>query len=373
MPETSTPHLFRPLTQRGLTLKNRVCVSPMCQYQAHDGRMTDWHYDHHVRFAMGGAAVGMVEATGVSADGRITHGCTGLWTDEQIAPMARVTAAYKRYDAIPAIQLGHAGRKASTQRPWDGAQPLTAAEGAWPTIAPSAIPVRDGWHTPKAMDEADIERVKDDFKTAAARALEAGFEVVEIHGAHGYLLHSFLSPLSNRRNDGYGGDLEGRMRFPLEVAAIVRAAWPAHLPVWYRVSAQDGVEGGLELPEVIEFCRRLKAIGIDLVDCSSGGISGSPSLATVHPGPGFQVPFAESIRHEADIATMAVGFITDPHQAEVILSQGKADMIAIAREFLADPAWPYHAALALDAPNAHALLPMLYHFYLERRAALTKG
>jgi 2,4-dienoyl-CoA reductase-like NADH-dependent reductase (Old Yellow Enzyme family) len=373
MTDRPTPHLFRPFTQRGVTFKNRVCVSPMCQYQAADGRMTDWHYDHHVRFAMGGAAVGIVEATGVSADGRITHGCTGLWSDEQIAPMARVTAAYKRYGSVPAIQLGHAGRKASTARPWDGAQPLTAGEGAWPTIAPSALPVRDGWHTPKAMDEADIERVKADFASAAGRALEAGFEVVEIHGAHGYLLHSFLSPLSNRRNDDYGGDLEGRMRFPLEVAALVRAAWPAHLPVWYRVSAQDGVEGGLELPEVIELCRRLKAIGVDLVDCSSGGISGSPSLATVHPGPGFQVPFAEAIRRNAEIATMAVGFITEPQQAEAILAEGRADMIAIAREHLADPAWAYHAALALDAPEPHALLPHLYEFYLARRAQLSRA
>jgi 2,4-dienoyl-CoA reductase-like NADH-dependent reductase (Old Yellow Enzyme family) len=373
MPEHRTPHLFHPLRQRGLTFKNRVCVSPMCQYQAEDGRMTDWHYDHHFRFAMGGVAVGMVEATGVSADGRITRGCSGLWSDEQIAPMARVTAAYQRYAAIPAIQFGHAGRKASTQRPWDGAQPLSAADGAWPTMAPSAIPVRDGWPTPKAMDEADIERVKTDFETAAARALEAGFEVVEIHGAHGYVLHSFVSPLTNRRNDAYGGGLEGRMRLPLEVATIVREAWPAHLPVWYRVSAQDGVEGGLELPEVIELCRRLKAIGIDLVDCSSGGISGSPSLATVHPGPGFPVPFADAIRREAGIPTMAVGFITDPHQAEAILADGRADMIAIAREHLADPAWTYHAALALVAENPHALLPHLYHWYLERRAALTKG
>lgn len=372
MPDDHIPNLFRPLRQRGLTFANRVCVSPMCQYQAEDGRMTDWHYDHHVRFAMGGAAVGMVEATGVSADGRITHGCTGLWNDEQIAPMARVTAAYKRYAAVPAIQLGHAGRKASTQRPWDGAQPLTADDGAWPTIAPSAIPVRDGWHAPKGMEDADIERVKDDFKTAAGRALEAGFEVAEIHGAHGYLLHSFLSPLSNRRDDGYGGDLEGRMRFPLEVARIVREAWPADLPVWYRVSAQDGVEGGLELDEVIELCRRLRAIGIDLIDCSSGGISGSPSLSTVHPGPGFQVPFAEAIKKEADIASMAVGFITDPHQAEAIIAEGKADMVAIAREHLADPAWTYHAALALGAANPHALLPHLYHWYLERRAGLTE-
>jgi 2,4-dienoyl-CoA reductase-like NADH-dependent reductase (Old Yellow Enzyme family) len=239
--------------------------------------------------------------------------------------------------------------------------------------APSAIPVRDGWPVPKAMDEADIERVKSDFRTAARRALEAGFEVVEIHGAHGYLLHSFLSPLSNRRNDAYGGDLDGRMRLPLEVAAIVREAWPAHLPVWYRVSAQDGVDGGLELEDVIELCRRLKTLGIDLVDCSSGGISGSPSLSTVHPGPGFQVPFADAIRREAEIPTMAVGFITDPDQAEAILAEGKADMIAIAREHLADPAWTYHAALTLGADNPHALLPHLYHWYLERRAALTKG
>ena len=373
MTDVPTPHLFRPFTQRGLTFKNRVCVSPMCQYQAVEGRMTDWHYDHHVRFAMGGAAVGIVEATGVSANGRITHGCTGLYADDQVAPMARVAAAYKRYGAVPGIQLGHAGRKASTARPWDGAQPLEAGEGAWPTLAPSALPLRDGWHVPKAMDEADIERVKADFRSAAGRALAAGFEVVEIHGAHGYLLHSFLSPVANKRNDGYGGDLDGRMRLPLEVAAMVRDVWPAPLPVWYRASAVDEVEGGLPLEETIELARRLKAIGIDLIDCSSGGIGGSPSLATTHPGPGFQVPYAAAIRAEAAIAAMAVGFITEAEQAEAILAEGKADMIAIAREHLADPAWAYHAALALGAPKPEALLPHLYGWFLERRARLTRA
>lgn len=373
MTEARVPHLFRPLTQRGLTFKNRVCVSPMCQYQAIDGRMTDWHYDHHVRFAMGGVAVGIVEATGVSADGRITHGCTGLWDDSQIAPMKRVAAAYKRYDAVPGIQLGHAGRKASTARPWDGAHPLGADEAPWQTIAPSALPVREGWHTPKAMDEADIARVKADFASAARRALEAGFEVVEIHGAHGYLLHSFLSPLTNRRDDGYGGGLEGRMRLPLEVAGIIREIWPEHLPVWYRASVQDGVEGGLAVADTIDLARRLKAIGIDLIDCSSGGISGSVSLATVHPGPGFQVPLAAAVREGAGIATMAVGFITEARQAEAILAEGKADMIAIAREHLADPAWAYHAALTLEAEGAHGVLPHLYHWYLERRAAIGRG
>ena len=373
MTEDATPHLFRPFAQRGVTFKNRVCVSPMCQYHATDGKMTDWHYDHHVRFAMGGAAVGMVEATGVTPEGRITHGCTGLWEDGQIAPMARVAAAYKRYDCVPAIQIGHAGRKASSARPWEGAHPLGPDEDPWQTIAPSAIPVREGWHTPKAMDETDLARVRDAFRDAARRALEAGFEVVELHGAHGYLLHSFLSPLTNRRNDAYGGDLEGRMKFPLEVAAIVREVWPDNLPVWYRVSAQDGVEGGLELADTIELVKRLKALGIDLVDCSSGGIAGSPSLATVHPGPGFQVPFADAIRKGADIPTMAVGFITEAEQAEAILAEGKADMIAIAREHLADPVWAYRAALALGAPEPHALLPHLYHWYLERRARLQRS
>jgi 2,4-dienoyl-CoA reductase-like NADH-dependent reductase (Old Yellow Enzyme family) len=223
------------------------------------------------------------------------------------------------------------------------------------------------------MDETDLARIWHAFRDAAKRALAAGFEVVELHGAHGYLLHSFLSPLTNQRDDAYGGDLEGRMKFPLEVAALVREAWPANLPLWYRVSAQDGVEGGLEIDDTIELCTRLKALGIDLVDCSSGGIAGSPSLSTVHPGPGFQVPFASAIRHGADIATMAVGFITEARQAEAILAEGKADMIAIAREHLADPAWAYHAALALEAPEAHGLLPHLYHWYLERRAALGRS
>ena len=366
------PYLFKPFTQRSLTFKNRVVVSPMCQYQAEAGRMTDWHYDHHVRFAMGGVAAGIVEATGVSPEGRITHGCTGLWEDGQIAPMARVTAAYKRYGAVPGIQLGHAGRKASCARPWDGAAPLGPGEGAWQTVAPSAIPVREGWHVPKAMDEADIAKVKADFVAAAGRALQAGFEIVELHGAHGYLLHSFFSPLSNRRDDVYGGDLAGRMRLPLEVARAVREVWPSHLPLWYRASVADGMAGGTTVEDTIALARALKEVGVDLIDCSSGGISGSPSLATVHPGPGFQVPYAHAVRTGADIATMAVGFITEARQAEAILAEGKADLVAIARELLADPQWAYHAALTLDAPAPHQVLPMLYEFYLSRRAALER-
>ena len=238
---------------------------------------------------------------------------------------------------------------------------------------PATLEGRMRAQTETAMDEADLARIRHAFRDAAKRALAAGFEVVELHGAHGYLLHSFLSPLTNRRNDAYGGDLEGRMKLPLEVARIVRESWPENLPVWYRVSAQDGVEGGLELADTIELVKRLKAHGIDLVDCSSGGIAGSPSLATVHPGPGFQVPFADAIRKGADIATMAVGFITEAEQAEAILAEGKADMIAIAREHLADPVWAYRAALALGAPEAHGLLPHLYHWYLERRARLQRS
>ena len=371
----STPVLFSPFRLRGLTLRNRLVVSPMCQYLAVDGHVQDWHFAHHARFALGGVGAGMVEATGVTRDGRISPGCTGIYDDTHIAGYKRIVELYHAHGAAIGIQIGHAGRKASTARPWDGAAPLEpgSEEPPWETIAPSAIPAHEGWHTPRAMDEADIEAVLDAFTTATRRALAAGFDFVEIHGAHGYLIHSFVSPLSNRRNDGWGGDLAGRMRFPLAVADAVRAVWPEDKPLFYRASVIDNAEGGITLDDSVELAKGLKARGVDLIDCSSGGIEGPVAMNPITPGPGFQVPLAEGVKQGAGIATMAVGMITEPDQAETILESGKADLIAIARELLSDSAWIYRAALALGLDEPHDVLPMPYAFHLRRRAVGLKS
>jgi 2,4-dienoyl-CoA reductase-like NADH-dependent reductase (Old Yellow Enzyme family) len=366
------PFLFRPFTQRGLSLRNRVVVSPMCQYQAEGGCVTDWHYQHHARVALGGVAVGMVEATAVSPEGRITHGCTGLWSETQAAGLARIAEMYLGQGAIPAIQLAHAGRKASARRPREGARPIAKgeAEAPWRTISASAVPVDETWPAPSEMSRADIDRVVGAFADAAGRARDAGFKVVEIHGAHGYLIHQFLSPAANRRSDAYGGDRAARMRFALEVAEAVRGAWPDDLPVWYRTSAVDGA--GIGIDDTIALARALRASGIDLIDCSSGGLRENASLRRTHPGAGFQVPYARAVRDGARIATMAVGFITEPEQAETILAEGSADLVAIGRELMADPNWVYRAALRLGHPDPHGVLPAAYGFYLERRANLAR-
>ncbi|HLJ64804.1 MAG TPA: NADH:flavin oxidoreductase/NADH oxidase, partial [Stellaceae bacterium] len=293
--------LFSPLALRGLTLKNRLVISPMCQYSAEDGMANDWHFAHLARFALGGAGTVFVEATAVQPEGRITYGDLGLWQDSQIVPLARIARFLKAEGATPAIQLGHAGRKASTQRPWHGNGPLDAAdrtrgETPWPVVAPSAVALGEGWLTPAALQSGDLAELRAAWHRATLRARDAGFEIVEVHGAHGYLLNSFLSPLTNRRNDAYGGDLAGRMRFPLEIAEIVRAAWPGDRPVFFRVSAVDGVEGGSSIEDTVTLARALHERGIDVIDCSSGGIAGSATAARIPRTPGFQVPFAERIK-----------------------------------------------------------------------------
>ena len=367
------PALFTTLTLRGITLKNRIVLSPMCQYQADDGHVTDWHTAHHGHFSMTGVGLAFVEATGVLRHGRITHGCTGIWDDSHIPGFRRIVDTYHSRGTFCGIQIGHSGRRGSAERPWDGAAPIErrgSGEAAWTTVGPSPLPEREGYPVPRELSGSEIADLVDAFEAATRRALQAGFDVVEIHGAHGYLLHSFMSPISNRRTDQYGGSLAGRMRFPLEVARAVRAVCPDDMPVFYRASCVDGVCGGLELQDTIALARELKLAGIDVVDCSAGGMAGPATLSTARITPGYLVPYAEAIRREASVATMAVGAIIDPRQAEAIISGGKADLVAIAREMMADANWPYRAALQLEIEKPHAVLPPQYAFYLERREAV---
>ena len=370
----SQPHLFRPYTRGNVTARNRIMISPMCQYSAQDGVAGDWHFVHLGKFAQGGAGIVMTEATAVTAEGRITHGDIGLWHDGQMPGLKRIAAFLHDQGAVPAIQLAHAGRKASMQRPWFGNAALTAEDHArgdhpWRIVAPSAIPMDEGWLMPAALDVDEMRTLCEAWRQATLRAAECGFEFLEVHCAHGYLLHAFLSPLSNRRTDAYGGDREGRMRFPLEVIETVRAAWPAGLPLGVRMSSVDGVEGGWELADSIAFAREAKARGVDLIDCSSGGLLGSATAARLPRGYNFQVPYAAAIRREADISTIAVGLILHPQQAEDILARGEADIIAIGREALFDPNWPLHAELALLGKDKDVFdsWPHQYGWWLERR------
>ncbi len=365
----TSPTLLSPLTVRGLTLKNRVVISPMCQYSAIDGVVTDWHLVHLGRFAIGGAALVFVEATGVEARGRISPGDVGLWNDEQARALARIADFLKANGAAAGIQLAHAGRKGSTRRPWDGGAELAAGDLAkgeppWETLAPSAIPFADNYPRPRAMSLADMAEVILAFRQATQRAEDAGFDVVEIHAAHGYLLHEFLSPLANHRTDQYGGDLAGRMRFPLEVVETVRAIWPTSKPLFLRVSASDYVDGGLIVDDTIAFAGAAKALGVDVVDCSSGG--NTPTPPTLYPG--YQVPYAQAVRAGADIATMAVGLILDPRQAEDILIEGKADLIALARPALDDPNFAIHASAFLTGAPDYGLAPTPAKSGLDRLA-----
>lgn len=347
--------LFSPLRLRELVLKNRIFVSPMCQYSAVDGMPTDWHLVHLGSRAIGGAALVMTEATAVSPEGRISPCDTGIWSGEQAAAFRNIVEFIHRHGAAAGIQVAHAGRKASTDLPWRGGEPLDAGKGGWQPIAPSPLPFAEGYAVPREMTEGDMERVRKAFAAAARRGQEAGFDVIEVHMAHGYLLHEFLSPLTNRRTDAWGGSLENRLRFPVSVARAVRKEWPERLPVFVRVSAIDWVEGGWDLPQTIALARELKGIGIDMVDCSSGG---AVPGAKVQASPGFQVPFAAAVRLEAGIATGAVGLITEPAQAEQIVETGLADAVLLGREFLRDPYWPFHAAriLGVDIP-----WPSQYH------------
>lgn len=366
------PLLFQPLRIRGIELPNRIAVSPMAQYSAQNGYPVSHHMVHYGKFAHGGAGLVFVEATGVMRTGRITNGCLGLWEDGQAKALRPIAEFLKNNGAVPAIQLGHGGRKASIQRPWHGNGPQTDEDAArgdetWQPIGPSAVALADGWVCPKEMDADDLETVKTAFADAARRALDAGFDIVEVHMAHGYLLHTFLSPLSNFRTDAYGGSLEGRMRFPVEVAAAVRAAVPDTTPVFVRISAVDGIEGGWEMEDSVALARQLKDVGVDVIDCSSAG--NTPRGATntnLKRAPGFQAPFAEQIRREVGMMTQAVGLIRDGALAEDLLQRGSADIIAVGRQFLVDPFWALHAAERFGLTGDYEAWPYQYAWWLEK-------
>ncbi len=364
------PTLFRPFALRGVTLRNRIVVSPMCQYRAVEGVPGAWHLAHHSRFALSGVGAAIVEATGITRAGRISPGCTGIWNEAQVAAWRGITALYREQGAATGIQLNHAGAKGATARPWEGAGPLAedGPEPFWETVGPSDVAMRPGWRAPRPMTPAEIAQLVADFAAAARRAVAAGFDFIELHGAHGYLLHEFVSPMTNRRTDAYGGDLARRMRLPLEVAEAVRAAIPQEMPLLWRASVTDNMEGGITLADSVALARELRARGVDLMDCSSGGIQATVSLSTQRLAPGYQVPLAEAIRREAGIATMAVGLITDPAQADAIVAAERADLVALGRELISDPAWTYRAAIALGHPDPESVLPMPYGFYLRRRA-----
>ena len=351
------PQLFDPLTIRSVTLRNRIGVSPMCQYSAEDGVPNDWHLVHLGSRAVGGAALVLAEATGVSPEGRISPGCTGIWAEKHTEAFARIAHFVKQHGAVAGIQLAHAGRKASSPRPWDGDAQLSDAAGGWTTVAPSAVPFGDELdRVPHALTGDEIKRVQSDFVAAAQRSLAAGFEWLELHSAHGYLSHQFLSPLSNRRTDNYGGSFDNRIRFVVEMTRAVRAVWPDRLPLAVRLSCTDWMEGGWTIDESVGLARRLKGEGVDVIDCSSGGVVPG---ARIPVGPGYQVPFAERIRREAEIATAAVGLITDPRQADAIVRENQADMVLLARGMLRDPYWPAHAARTLG--HAEAVQPPLQY------------
>ena len=341
-----TPKLFQPISWRGVTARNRIAVAPMCQYSAIDGVANDWHVQNLGAKAMGGAGLVFTEATHVSAVGRITPYCLALHDDVQAAALERLAAIITLGGAVPGIQIGHAGRKASTAQPWHGGGPITLGDGGWTPLAPSAIPFTEAHNMPHALSTDEIATVVGQFAHTARLARDAGFRVLEVHAAHGYLLHQFLSPLSNIRNDQYGGDLPGRARALMEVLDAVRAEWPDDLPLFVRLSCTDWAEGGLTLDDTVQLAHLLKARGdVDLLDCSSGGTVASPAIPSLHPG--YQVPFAERIRHEAGIATGAVGLISAPEHAAEIVANGRADIVLLARAILANPAWPLHAARAL--------------------------
>ncbi|MGY3485715.1 2,4-dienoyl-CoA reductase-like NADH-dependent reductase (Old Yellow Enzyme family) [Bradyrhizobium sp. USDA 4011] len=337
--------LFSPIELRSLKLSNRIMVSPMCQYSAIDGSATDWHFTHINMLALSGAAMFCIEATHVEDIGRITPGCLGLYSDANEAALKPILASVRKHSkAAVAMQLAHAGRKASSQRPWEGGQLIPIAEGGWQTVGPSAVPHKESEAPPLALDDAGLKRIREAFVAAARRADRLGIDALELHGAHGYLLHQFLSPIANKRTDRYGGSLENRMRFPLEVFDAVRAVFPDHKPIGMRVSATDWVEGAWDLAQTIEFAKELKKRGVDWMDVSSGGVS---PLQKIPLGPGYQVPAAQAVKEATGVTTMAVGLITEAKQAEEIVTSGKADMVALARGMLYDPRWGWHAAAEL--------------------------
>lgn len=371
-------HLFSPLRLRELTLRNRIAISPMCTYSARDGVANDFHLAHYGRFGLGGAGLVMLEATAVVPEGRISHGDLGLWNDAQIEPLARIVRQVKAQGAAVGIQLCHAGRKAARQRPWHGNGPLGAddlslrGESSWPLVSASAIAFGDGYEEPTALKQDDIAEMVQRFTDAVRRAHVAGFDVVELHMAHGFLLHSFMSPITNRRDDAYGGDFSARHRFPLQVVSAMRNVWPAEKPLFVRLSALDGAEGGRSFDDTLAFASELRSAGVDVIDCSSGGISGH-SASTARNGTrgyGFQVPYADRIRNEAGVASMAVGLITEPELANDVIASGRADLIAIGRQALVDPNWPLHAEARLgrnDPANPFGHWPEQYGWWLNGR------
>ncbi len=356
-----TSLLFEPIRLRGLALENRIMVSPMCQYSAIDGCMNDWHLAHLGMLANSGAALLCFEMTDVEPIGRITPGCSGLYSDANESALERVVKLCRAHgQAKLGIQLAHAGRKASTAAPWDAGKSLPLENGGWQPVAPSAVAMGEGERVPRALTRAEIKALVAKFADSTRRAERIGFDAIELHSAHGYLMHEFLSPLSNRRDDEYGGSLANRMRFPLEVFAAVRAVWPGHKPLGVRVSCTDWIEGGWDLSQTVVFARELKNLGCDWIDCSSGGLMKNQDIPV---GPGYQVQFSERVRRDAGIATLAIGMITEAKQAEDIIAQGKADMVSLARGFLWDPRWAWHAALELGAE------PRIPPQYLRARPA----
>ncbi len=337
-------HLFEPLTLRDVTFRNRIGVSPMCMYSSEDGFATDWHLVHLGARAVGGAGMVMAEATAVEARGRISPNDLGIWKDEHTEPLARVASFIKAHGAVPAIQLAHAGRKASTARPWDGGKPMSADAGGWQPVGAYGEAFNEGYPVPHELSIDEIKGVQQHFVDAAKRADQAGFDLVEIHGAHGYLLHSFYSPLANKRSDNYGGSFENRIRMLLETTRAVREVWPDSKPLMVRISATDWLENGWTVDDSVRLACHLKDIGVDMVDCSSGGIL---PRVQIPAGASYQVPLAEAVRKGADIPTAAVGLITQPMQADDIIRTGRADMVLLAREMLRDPYWALHAAHAL--------------------------
>lgn len=346
MPRADATHLFTPLRLRSLELRNRIVVSPMCQYSSPDGFATDWHVVHLGSRAVGGAAVVFTEATSVTAQGRISPGDLGLWKDDHITPLARITEFIRAHGAMAGIQLAHAGRKAATAAPWLGGKPLPAAD-AWPVIAPSPLAYAPDHQLPHALTPTEIAATVAAFANAARRARQAGFQIIEIHAAHGYLIHEFLSPLSNQRTDDYGGSFENRCRLLCEIIMAVRAAWDEALPLFVRISASDWTPGGWTVEDSAALARLIRPLGVDVMDCSSGG---NNAHAQVPVGPGYQTPFAEHVRRESGILTAAVGMITAPAQADHIIRTGQADLVVLAREMLRHPYWPLHAARRLGHP-----------------------
>ncbi len=368
--------LFQPFTLRDVRFKNRIAVSPMSQYRAQHGHANMWHAIHLGRFALGGAGLVFAEATAVEERGRRTHGDLGLWQDDQVECLAQITSFIDSEGAVPGVQLAHAGRKASERRPWHGETPVDDVdlaernEACWTAIGPSPMPYADGWPTPQPMTEDDINTVLKAFRDAARRSLEAGFKIIEVYAAHGFLAHQFLSPIANQRTDQWGGSEANRRRFAIEVARSIRSEWPERYPLIFRLSATDWLDGGLEIDDTIATAQALKLEGVDMIDCSSGGIGGKDRPRRMVIEQGFQVPFARQIREAADMPSMAVGFLWDADKCESVIADGDADMIAMARELLDDPNWPLHAAQALGCNSNHELWPIESGWWLMKRERL---